>query len=115
MHEGVSLWLRVMDDGTALLLPVCARVEPAEEAFCATIEGLGDSLIGMGSSASAAVESAHLLLRGRVDHALEQGEPLQDVLEEMAFVILPGLPSQPPPAAFAPAAWAPAVMASASA
>ena len=88
MIEG-SIWLRLMDDGTALLLPSVVNVEPAEGAFCATIVGLGDTLIGMGETQEEAIKSAELLLHGRVDHALENDHPLQNALGDMPVTRLP--------------------------
>ena len=114
------LWLRRMDDGRTLLLAASVELEPAGDgAFCATIQGLGDSLIGMGATEEEAVRSAHVLLHGRVDHVIERGGQLGDALGELPFVVLPAaVPASPRPTPLpvesAPA-WAPAVVAPAPA
>ena len=112
------LWLRRMDGGRTLLLAACVDLEPTDDGtFCATVRGLGDSLIGMGATEDEAVRSAHVLLHGRVDHVIERGGKLADALGELPHVVLPAVvPPQPPalPVESAPA-WAPAVVAPASA
>ena len=122
--ERSGLWLRMMDDGTALLLPTIVEIEPTDDgAYCATIDGLGDTLIGMGGTEEEAVEAAYTLLHGRVDHAIENGKEFSKVLGDMAFVIVPEPVlhvrphrRQPQQHYGAPARdWSPAVLAAASA
>ena len=85
-----SLWLRKMSDGTALLLPVTIDLEvQSDGSICATVEGLGGTLTGMGNTEDEAVQSAHLLLLGRVDHAIETGTPVESVLGKIPVAILP--------------------------
>ena len=113
--EHWSLWLRTLSDGTALVVLVPIHLEADDGKFCATVQGLGDSLLGMGDTEQEAIRSAELLLKGRVDHAIGQGDAIDRlVLGDVPFMIIPdsqtfvrpALPS--PHDDFTPLPWAPA-------
>ena len=85
-----SLWLRKLKDDRELLLAVSIDLEEQDDGnICATVDGLDDVLVGMGSTKDEAVQSAHLLLLSRVDHAIECGDPVESVLGDVVFGILP--------------------------
>ena len=85
-----SVWGRRIGEHMAIVVSLSIAVKPVEgELFQAVVSGAADSILALGKTADEAVREAETMFLHRIDHALVNREPLDEVTEGVQYVIGP--------------------------